>query len=287
MLPASPSESPSQSLPGQFEAVETRTIEIVQPRNALSHGDHLQLKDLVQEFATVVQGSTRDSLLSVGRRLPSEPCADNRAHTSTHNLPYLSIFIFISGNLALFKNPIKREGTMKLFRLDRGLNGLSTLLLVLLSTGAAYGDSIFVTSLGTGTIGEYTTSGAVVNASLVGGVGNHYGLAVSGSDLFLTNFFSGTINEYATSGAMVNAALVMGLSGPYDIAVSGSDLFVTNIFSGTIGEYTTSGAVVNAALVTGLNNPTGIAVSGSDLFVTSLSGTIGEDTTSCGGVNAW
>ena len=38
-----------------------------------------------------------------------------------------------------------------------------------------------------GTIGEYTTSGAVVNASLVSGLNYPFGIAVSGSNLFVAN----------------------------------------------------------------------------------------------------
>src|SRR5208283_2700526 len=95
----------------------------------------------------------------------------------------------------------------------------------------AWGD-IYVTNEGngqyTGTIGEYTNSGAVINASLVSGLGEPIGIAVSGPNLFVANRYAGTIGEYnATTGAVVNASLVSGLSEPYGIAVSGSNLFVT------------------------------------------------------------
>ncbi len=115
-------------------------------------------------------------------------------------------------------------------------------------------------------IGEYSTSGATVNVSLVPGAANGVGaIAVSGSDLFVgtfgtvessTGLFNGTIGEYTTSGATVNAELVVpGVSGPTAIAVSGSDLFVTNQLTGTIGEYTASGATVNDTLISGLRLP--------------------------------
>ena len=42
--------------------------------------------------------------------------------------------------------------------------------LALMSTNAARGDIIFVTNFGNGTIGEYTTSGTTVNASLISGL---------------------------------------------------------------------------------------------------------------------
>jgi hypothetical protein len=130
---------------------------------------------------------------------------------------------------------------------------------------------LFVANTGGNTIGEYTTSGAVVNASLVSGLNEPYGIAVSGSDLFVVNVnysnqnpSDGTIGEYTTSGEVLNASLVSGLSQPTCIALSGSDLFVANLgdsaYGGTIGEYTTSGAVVNASLVSGLYAPEGIAV---------------------------
>ncbi len=152
---------------------------------------------------------------------------------------------------------------------------------------AVSGSDLFVTSYSLGTIGEYTTSGATVNASLVSGLGVPFGIAVSGSDLFVASASDNTIGEYTTSGATVNASLVSGLGEPIGIAVSGSDLFVTNETAGTIGEYTTSGATVNAALVSGLTEPVGIAVSGSDLFVSNFSiGTIGEYTITGAKVNA-
>src|ERR1035438_6738088 len=117
---------------------------------------------------------------------------------------------------------------------------------------------IFVVNEGTGMIGEYNLDGTTVNASLVSGVFNATGLAVSGGDLFVANqngLNVGTIGEYTTSGGTVNASLVSGLNYPIGIAVSGGHLFVANEVNGTIGEYTTSGATVNAALVSGLNGP--------------------------------
>ena len=121
---------------------------------------------------------------------------------------------------------------------------------------------MFVTNLGGEAIGEYTTSGGTVNASLVFPLKYPGGLVIFGSDLFVTDFVDGTIGEYTTSGAVVNAALVsgLGLNAGYGLAISGSDMFVTNTDNGTIGEYTTSGAVVNAALVSGLHAPGGITV---------------------------
>ncbi len=156
---------------------------------------------------------------------------------------------------------------------------------------AVSGTSLFEANSGS-YIGEYTTSGATVNASLIND--QQFGpgfMAISGPNLFIANTLgNGTIGEYTTSGATVNASLITLPGAPElgGIALFGSDLFVTYDygFYATIGEYTTSGATVNASLITGLNGAVGIAISGSDLFVANNgNGTIGEYTTSGATVN--
>ena len=118
---------------------------------------------------------------------------------------------------------------------------------------------MFVTNSVAGTVGEYTTSGATVNASLITGLDDPAGIAVSGGDLFVAETNIDAISEYnATTGGLINFAFVTGLSGPAGIAVSGGDLFVTSLNQGTVGEFNaTTGATVNASLVTGLNRPAG------------------------------
>jgi DNA-binding beta-propeller fold protein YncE len=170
---------------------------------------------------------------------------------------------------------------------------------------AARGGNIFVVNQnlggnGNGTFGEYTTSGATVNASLITGLNYPLGIAVSGGRVFVANsgttFNVGTIGEYTLTGATVNASLITGLNGPVGIAVLGGNLFITeNALGGAnrgrISEYTTSGATVNASLITSLNDPLGIAASGGNLFVvenalgTSNGGTIGEYTLAGATVN--
>ena len=104
----------------------------------------------------------------------------------------------------------------------------------------ARGDIIYVTNYNGGTVGEYTDTGVTVNSSLISGLINPTGIAISGSDLFVANynggtFLNGTIGEYDTSGATVNPSLISGLSGPQGLTVSGSNLFVTNRSTGFIG----------------------------------------------------
>lgn len=125
---------------------------------------------------------------------------------------------------------------------------------------ANVGNGGLVNGAGVGTIGEYTLSGATVNASLISGLSGPWGMAVAGNDLFVANWDTGTIGEYTLSGATVNAALISGLNHPGNLVLVGNDLFVVNNGGNTIGEYTTSGATVNAALVSGLDEPIGLVI---------------------------
>jgi len=151
---------------------------------------------------------------------------------------------------------------------------------------------MFVVSENPSRVGEYTTSGAVVNASLIS-LPDPVAIALSGSNLFVTDTYLNNISEYPTSGAIVNSSLVSGLSAPWGLAVYGDNLFVTNENfggqpnTGTIGEYTMSGAVVNSSLVSGLSGAVGIAVDGTNIFVgNSDSNTIGKYTMAGSTVNA-
>lgn len=59
-----------------------------------------------------------------------------------------------------------------------------------------------------------------MHASLIAGLNDTYGIAVSGSDIFVSNYASGPSGKNTTSGATVNASLVSGLSYPAGIAVT-------------------------------------------------------------------
>jgi hypothetical protein len=151
---------------------------------------------------------------------------------------------------------------------------------------AISGSDLFVANYGGKYIGEYTTSGATINASLIS-LYAPIGIAVSGDDLFVVNRGTDSVGEYTTSGATVNATL-FSVSDPGGIAIAGDDLFITTDGSGVdagldgfggIAEYTIDGSTVNPTLVTGLNNPFGIAVSGNDLFVANFSSGMPNETT--------
>jgi hypothetical protein len=182
------------------------------------------------------------------------------------------LYILASGLLSYFA---KRNPHMNIRLILSGLAAFAALYLIP-ATGS--GSQIFVANqgpltgtIGNGTIGVYTTSGATVNSALVSGLDLPFGIALSGGNLFVAGakFISPgnwTIGKYnATTRATVNSALVSGLATPTGLALSEGNLFVSQL--GGVGEYTTSGATVNSALVSGLFAPNGIAVSGGKLFV--------------------
>jgi hypothetical protein len=133
------------------------------------------------------------------------------------------------------------------------------------SSVAIYGGDIFVADKSSGTIGEYTLSGAPVNTSLISGLIEPSDLAISGGDIFVLNDdgFIGEVGEYTTSGVTVNDDLFTYFSSApaAGLAISGDDIFVAG--AGDVGEYTTSGGTVDASLISGLGNPQGIALVGA------------------------
>ena len=137
------------------------------------------------------------------------------------------------------------------------------------------GTNLYVADYTLGVVGEYTTSGGIVNPSLVSGLTGPLAMAVSGTNLFVSDY--GRIGEYSTSGMVMNSNLITGFpSGtPYGVAVIGTNLYVCT--GSTIEEFTTGGATVNASLISGLNFAWGLGTDGTNLFVAGDgSGTIGK-----------
>jgi hypothetical protein len=145
---------------------------------------------------------------------------------------------------------------------------------------AASGNNLFVCNYGHyavgDTISQYTTSGELVNASLITLAHAPFAVAVSGSDLYVATtdeLGNAVIGEYSTSGATVNASLITGVDYPLAMAVYGQNLLVANQYTGTLGpgsvsEYNAStGSLVNKSLITKLNEPNALVVEGSTLYV--------------------
>jgi hypothetical protein len=154
-------------------------------------------------------------------------------------------------------------------------SGLFAILLAGLSVSAARADLLYVTSAGSGRIGEYTTAGAAVNPALLTGLSSPYGIAVSSSSLFVAQQGAGTIDAYDATTLKLLAS-ISGLSSPAGVAVSSSSLFVAEQGAGKIDEYDATTLKLLAS-ISGLTAPAGVAVSGSSLFVVnSGNGTIDE-----------
>jgi hypothetical protein len=66
-----------------------------------------------------------------------------------------------------------------------------------------------------GSIGEYTTSGSTINASLISGLARPTSIALDGNGhLFESNVGDNTVKEYITDGVLINGSLIAGLSDP-------------------------------------------------------------------------
>jgi len=142
-------------------------------------------------------------------------------------------------------------------------------------SGAAHGQ-IYVTNSGSGTIGKYdAATGATINAALVSGLFEPFGIAFAGGHIWVAlGGGGGPVAEYdATTGAPINA--ISTPCGAIGVAVSENNLYVVGQgCGGWIGVYdATTGAPINAPLVTGpplsgvpIYN---VAVSGGNIYVVS------------------
>ena len=142
--------------------------------------------------------------------------------------------------------------TSSLVTLPRAGSVLVSVATALLASvpAPARSDNIYIATPLNSAVGEFTTSGATVNAMLVPGQSIPYDVEVVGNDLYVVNFNNGaagagSIGKYnATTGAVINASFITGLNGPVSIAVSGNDLYVSNQVSGSVGKYNaTTGAI--------------------------------------------
>lgn len=179
------------------------------------------------------------------------------------------------------------------------LGALCAVFLGPLASVSARGQ-IFV-GQGSSKVSEYTTSGAIVNASLVLGISsvNPLGLAADGAGQLFVSWahfppFENTVGSYTFSGAPINPSLI---TVPYSTSVTSlaldgqGHIYVADIASGTVGEYTTSGGVINASLISGLQSPGALAFDGlGNLYIAlnvgGVTSGIGKYTTSGNVVNA-
>ncbi|HWE03675.1 MAG TPA: Ig-like domain repeat protein [Tepidisphaeraceae bacterium] len=141
--------------------------------------------------------------------------------------------------------------------------------------------AIYITDGAKGTIGEYTTSGAAVNASLVSGLARPANLSLLGNDLYVADLNSDSVGEYTTSGAAVNPSLISGVY-PWSLAATSTDIYVVDNSLGTVSDYSLDGTAMNTQLVTGLFGPGAIVADGPDLFIENNVGANIRETTTAG-----
>ena len=95
-------------------------------------------------------------------------------------------------------------------------------------------------------------TGAVVNATLVTGLNDTFGLTISGSNLFAAGYSTGTIGEYTTAGATVNASLVNGQQNSEGMAVSGTTIYVADLTE--VAMYSTVNGSLTGSFSVGANS---------------------------------
>jgi hypothetical protein len=114
-----------------------------------------------------------------------------------------------------------RRSTMKTIITSMGRPLRCALCTVLIGTAALWAPprnacaQLYVSQSGVGgTVGEYdAATGAAINANLVTGLSDPFGLAVSGNTLFVAD--GDTVGEYdAATGAAINASFIPTLAGP-------------------------------------------------------------------------
>ena len=143
---------------------------------------------------------------------------------------------------------------------------------------AVSGSNVFVVDYGTGTIGEYTTSLALENASFITDTELPLAIAASATDIYVFNGGNGLVSDYSTSGTLESSNFLSSSLPVSALAVSGSDLFVLSQYvgSGTVGEYSTTGGDSNPSLIQSVpgyeDGLTVVAVPEPSTYVTLLGG---------------
>jgi hypothetical protein len=159
----------------------------------------------------------------------------------------------------------------------------------LLTVGAAHAQDLLTLSAD-GSVGEYTTSGGLVNASLITGLSNAQAFDLSGNSLIVSNQGANTIQTYALtgSGATLTATETGSFAGPgneYGVTTIGGNIYVASYGAGSVTEYSPTGTVLGT--LTGLGGPVGLSTDGTNLFVGQIgSNVVGEYTSSLAPVNA-
>lgn len=133
--------------------------------------------------------------------------------------------------------------------------------------------AILVTNNVNGTVGEWSTTGSLVNGSLITGLNSPNGVVAGGGYIYVANNGNNTVGKYDSAGQVVDASFITGLNGPTNLLFAGDALYVMNQGNAKIGTYSvTTGSAVNPSFVTLTNStPVAMAISGTSLFVLAQS----------------
>ena len=144
--------------------------------------------------------------------------------------------------------------------------------------GVSYGGmtfhngSLYLTEWSTRRIAQYTTSGAIVNASLVSGL-DYATKPTFGGNGNMYVLLAGKISEYTPTGSFVKNINISGLAYPGGLAMDQNYFYISDYGLNKILKYTLGGTLVSSALITGLQSPGDIYLDGDGgLYVINRGG---------------
>jgi hypothetical protein len=155
----------------------------------------------------------------------------------------------------------------------RSICGVSLAIAVLFISGTARAQTLYVSQDAIpGIVGSYNaTTGAVINPSLIAGLGGAAGLAITNSNpplLLVADDADNEIGEYKLDGTPINAAFIP-YNNPFYMLLSGTTLYVASYAGTEVDTYdATTGAKIKVPLVSGIGSVAGLALSGNVLYVT-------------------
>jgi len=140
---------------------------------------------------------------------------------------------------------------------------------------STWADYIYVVENGSSEVAKYTTTGSLVNASLITGLNSPTDIKLDGrGNLFVAlegGLTPGGVSMFTTGGVPVNTSLVTNLLGVNCVAFSGTNLFVTLENTAFVSCYGLSGATVVSSNTTFITSetkyPGPIVTDGSDIYI--------------------
>ena len=212
---------------------------------------------------TVTKTSVQNnSLITTGLSSPQYSCVDSTGAVYTTNAT--------AGTVTKY-GPIGSVFT------SSGMNGAEQI-------GFDNNGYAYVSNYG-GTISQYNSSGALLNANFITGGSACIGMVLdSQNNIYLVNRPTGStgyIAKYVTSNGSLsssNTSFITSLSGPQALVIdTNNNLYISQannygVTAGFISKYTTAGTVVTASFISSLNNPNQMAFDSYGNIYVALTG---------------